>query len=82
MEPIFMTPFLSRKHSIMNYVGWCRVYANKGAKNHSNDRDWRNTWSSVLRSCIEFAVEYDGEGVGSRFAPFFSTEFSNSTDSG
>ena len=35
MEPIFMTPFLSRKHSIMNYVGWCRAYANKGAKNHS-----------------------------------------------
>ena len=42
-----MTPFLSRKHSIMNYVGWCKAYANKGAKNHSNDWDWRNTWSSV-----------------------------------
>ena len=82
MEPIFMIPFLCRKHSIMNCVGWCRACANKGAKNHSNVWDWRNTWSSVLRSCIEFAVEYDGEGVGSLFAPLFSTEFSNSTDSG
>lgn len=77
-----MIPFLHRKHSILNCVGCSRACANKGAKNHSNVWDWRNTWSSVLRSCIEFAVEYDGEGVGSLLAPFFSTEFSNSTDSG
>ena len=56
MEPIFMTPFLHKKHVGMACVGWRRAYANKGAKNHSNVWDWRNTWSSVLRSCIEFAV--------------------------
>ena len=62
--------------------GCDKVCANKREKSHSNVWDWRKTCSKVLRSCIEFAVEYDGEGVGSLFVPFFSTEWSNSTDSG